>query len=395
MISGKLLNVLFFLVSIFVIALVYYTINIGNTYLDERRKVKVDIKKILPVAGVFLGIIFYVLLSKRYPIISDTVGTIIVSIVIAYILNPLVNYLEKKGLNRKIGILLIYLMILAAIFILSFLVIPRTITEVKKLFNVLPGYINEWSKDIQNLYYKYIVSSGPLPEVLSGIQDAVMENIKRIQEIAFSSITGLFNGVVSVFSRVVSLVLIPILTFYFLNDKDHFLSIGTRMIPKKNREETIDLLKEIDSSLNLFVRGRLLLAVYVGVAVTILLLVLGVEFAVVIGFITGIADIVPYIGPFLGFLPAVFFAFLSSPMKGLWVCIIFVLIQWIENNVLAPKIIGDSTGIHPMTVLISLIIGGGMFGVIGMIFSVPFIVIVKILAKFIYGKLIEFGLLNK
>ena len=167
------------------------------------------------------------------------------------------------------------------------------------------------------------------------------------------------------------------------------------IIPSKNRKEIIGLLNEIDTSLNLFVRGRLMLALYVGVATTILLLVLKVEFAVVIGFITGIADIVPYIGPFLGFLPAVFFAFLSSPSKAIWVSIIFLLIQWVENNVLAPKVIGDSTGIHPMTILLALVLGGGMFGVVGMIFSVPFIAVSKILFKFAYDKIKALRIFNE
>ena len=99
--------------------------------------------------------------------------------------------------------------------------------------------------------------------------------------------------------------------------------------------------------------------------------------------ITGIADIIPYFGPFLGFLPAVFFALLNSPIKAFWVAVLFIGIQWIENNVLAPKIIGESTGIHPITILLALIIGGGMFGVMGMIFSIPLVAVAKILFNFI------------
>src|SRR5690606_35156615 len=149
------------------------------------------------------------------------------------------------------------------------------------------------------------------------------------------------------------------------------------------RQDVKELLLEIDRSLSQFIRGRLILAFYVGIVTTIFLLVLDIEFAILIGLVTGIADIIPYFGPFLGFLPAIIFGFLNSTMKGIWVAIIFILIQWVENNVLAPKIIGDSTGIHPITILLALIIGGGMFGVIGMIFSIPIIAIWNILFDFI------------
>lgn len=392
--STSILKLLITFIIVLVGVVIYYIINIGNTYLEDDKQIKFNFKKIIPFISIILALILYGLIAKKYSIVSDTVGTVIVSIVLAYLFNPIVNHLEEKGLSRKLGILLIYLAIVALIFILSFLVIPRTIKEVKRLFNVLPYYLDVWVEQIEGIYNKYIVRPNNIPDIFKGIQDVIMENVNKLQKTAFNSITGLFNGVISLFSKFISLVLIPILTFYFINDKEYFLDRAKKVIPKKSRDEIIDLLKEIDKSLNSFVRGRLMLALYVGVATTILLLILKVEFAVVIGFITGIADIVPYIGPFLGFLPAVFFAFLSSPTKAIWVSIIFLLIQWVENNVLAPKVIGDSTGIHPMMILLGLILGGGMFGVIGMVFSVPFIAVFKILIRFIYSKIKESKIFN-
>ncbi|MDG2830143.1 AI-2E family transporter, partial [Vibrio parahaemolyticus] len=111
-----------------------------------------------------------------------------------------------------------------------------------------------------------------------------------------------------------------------------------------------------------------------------------IDFAIVIGMITAIADIIPYIGPFLGFLPAVVLAFLSSPIKALWVAVFFVVIQWVENNILAPKVLGQSIGLHPLTVLLALIIGGGIFGVLGMILAVPVTAILMIIFRFIKMK---------
>ncbi len=134
------------------------------------------------------------------------------------------------------------------------------------------------------------------------------------------------------------------------------------MIPKSYRKDVKGLILEIDKALGQFIRGRLLLALYVGIATTILLLLFKVDFALIIGLITGVADIIPYLGPFLGFFCLqCFFAFLYSPIKALWVGVLFLGIQWVENNVLAPKIIGKSTGIHPVTILLALVIGGGYF----------------------------------
>ena len=239
---------------------------------------------------------------------------------------------------------------------------------------------------MDSIYDKYYVNIDNMPDIFETAKETLLKNIENIQNAVFGSISRFFTGIASTFSKLVSLVLIPILTFYFLKDKEEFKDKAKNLIPEKYREESLDLFRKIDKSLGMFIRGRLILAIYVGVTTTILLLVLKIDFALVIGFITGIADIIPYVGPFLGFLPAVFFAFISSPSKGIWVAIIFLIIQWVENNVLAPKIIGQSTGIHPLTILLSLVIGGGMFGVIGMIFSVPFVAVVKILAEFIREK---------
>ena len=129
------------------------------------------------------------------------------------------------------------------------------------------------------------------------------------------------------------------------------------------------------------------MAVIVGITTTIFLFVMGIEFAIVIGFITGIADIIPYIGPFLGFLPAVIFAFIAGPIKALWVGIFFILIQWAENNILGPKILGKTTGMHPLTILLSIIAGGTMFGVMGMLLAVPFVSVMIILYKYFKNKI--------
>lgn len=131
-----------------------------------------------------------------------------------------------------------------------------------------------------------------------------------------------------------------------------------------------------------FLKGRLLMALFVGFITMILLLILGVDFAVIIGLITCVADIIPYVGPFIAFIPAVLFAALDSTMKAVWVGIFFVIIQWAENNLLGPKILGSKTGIHPLVVLLSIVVGGGMFGFAGMILSVPFVSICLILKDF-------------
>ena len=315
--------------------------------------------------------------------------TVIISIVLAYLINPIVNYLERYKIKRGIAVLFVYIMVLGIILILSFIIAPKIGKEIKRLLNVLPDYFHRISKFMDNIYIKYYENMYNMPSIFQGIDEVIIDYIERLENSINIGISRFFEGIISTFSKIISLVLIPILTFYFVKDKEYFKEKIYFKIPKNIREDVKNLAIEMDLVLGQFVRGRLLLALYVGVVTTILLLLFRVDFAIIIGLITSVADIIPYIGPFLGFLPAVFFAFLNSPTRALWVAIFFLLIQWVENNVLAPKIIGESTGIHPITVLLALVIGGGIFGVWGMILSIPLIAIIKILYNNFIKKLIH------
>jgi len=367
---------------ILLILIIYYLINIGNNFIPDRKKIKVRDKKILPyILGSIFLFLFFSLLNK-YTILSDTFYTVIFSAILAYLFNPVINYLERKKIRRHIGVFILYFTILDIFVIFALLVIPRSGFEIKRLMSDMPSYMEKISQFTDEIYNKYYSTLGELPPLFSGVQQVVMENIVGLEHLVMDGLKTFIGGILKTFSKLISLILTPILTFYFLVDKDYFKERIMKAIPKKYRQDSKGLFLQMDDSLSKFVRGRIIMAGYVGIATSIILLILRVDFALVIGFITGIADIIPYIGPFLGFLPAVFFASLDSPIKALWVSVVFVLIQWTENNILAPKVIGDTTGIHPLIVLISIIIGGGIFGVLGMILAVPAVAMSLILFKF-------------
>lgn len=366
---------------------IYYLINIGNRFVAKDKMIIIKNKWILQV---FLALIsFYIIYRflKTNPFIYDIFITIIISIVLAYTLNPLINKLEKRGVKRLEGVLIIYISILGIFFILAFLIIPKSGREIKRLVTDLPIYFDQLSDLIDSLYSKYYSTLGGLPPMFQGIEDVVMENIVKIESVVVEGLKSFVGTIIGMTSKIINIILTPILTLYFLVDKDHFVKMIKGWIPKKHRKDTIYLATTIDKSLSSFIKGRLLMSLYVGVFTSIMLFILGVDFAFVIGFVTGLFDIVPYIGPAMGFIPAIFFAFIESPIKAVWVSILFVVIQWGENNVLAPKIIGENMGIHPLVILLAIIIGGGVFGVFGMIISVPLVAVFKIIYEFVKGKI--------
>lgn len=376
----NLQNILIIIIIAFVLTSIYYLINIGNKHVGESNKIILSRVNIIRTLILIISVIFVIFIFKKYPIILSTIITLILSVVVAYIINPLVNYFEKKLNKRAYAILVSYLIIFGFFIILIGLVVPITIDELKKLLRSLPNILNEVEKTIDSIAVNFTGNNEQLAVFYNNISEGFQEYANKIQISLFKFITELgsnASGYASVFIRI---ALIPVVSFYILLDKDKLISkIKSLSIYKNNKVS--NLFKDIDESMSEFVRARILMAIFVGVVTTIVLLILGIDFALVIGLITMIADIIPYIGPFLGFVPAIVLALIKGPYMAILVAILFVAIQWVENNVIGPRILGKSVGLHPLVILLSLIIGGGMFGVAGMIFSVPVVATGKVVIK--------------
>jgi len=412
-ISGNASRFMIYAIAILSIILVflaiYYLINIGNKHIESKKRINLDLPIIIKI---FFGIlIFYsiIVIFKKFSILGYTLSCVIIAVIFAYIIDPLVNYLERKGIKRQFGVIIVYITVILIFAVLIISVIPKTINEISNLLTSLPDMVDTLTKNVNDsmseFFAKFNVElpdnfidvykkSNPkvegnveTPEIVSNILDSITKAVNKLvgnmQESLMKSASNLLSKLYGLVTGVFRLLLVLIFSFYFSVDKEKFTLKLKKAIPNKHRKDVTYLATRIDTALQQFIRGRLLMAIFVGVLTMIYLLILRVDFAIIIGLITCVADIIPYIGPFLGCAPAVLFAFMDSPIKALWVLILFVLIQWVENNILAPKLIGDSTGLSPLIVLISIIIGGGLFGVWGMVISVPITSIIFILVDFV------------
>lgn len=362
---------------------VYYLINIGNQYIDKSKRIRFDLRRV----GLFLSAILLFIIIRyvfhRFPVLPTTLAAIVISIILAYIINPLVSYLETKKISRRLGVLIVYVGFVLIFVVLFLVVLPKTIQELRNLFTSLPNLVNDVNlRILDSADHIEKVTNIDMSRILKNIQDGIEQYLNSIQTGLVERLRSMASGMYAAFGRMVSFVLVLILTYYFTVDKNRIKVKLYKLIPSNYRSDILYLGSEINAAMLEFVKGKLLLAVIVGVMTTIMLLILGVNFAVAIGLITIVADIIPYIGPFLAFIPAFFFSVMDSWTKAIWVSIFFVFLQWAENNLFAPKILGKRTGLHPAVVLLCIVIGGGTFGVIGMILSVPVFSILTILKNF-------------
>lgn len=395
--SNYINQTLWFVLIVFVCLCGYYLVNIGNRYIERSKRISFDSKLIqkLVKGAISLTIIF--LLLNKIPILSRVLTMAIIAAVLSYIMNPFVDKLEERGIKRILGVGIVYIGAFLVITILGIVVFPKILLELRNLIMTLPSYLERLNEHVSSII-DVITENSSYESVEkirmtfnSAIDNFTDEVIDWISVSVTKTTVYLTDFVQNIISVVLNIMLVLIMTFYFSVDKNRYTGMIKKFIPNSVNSDISYLYTEINTILSEFIRGRFLLAVFVGVFTTILLLILGIDFAIIIGIITCIADIIPYIGPLLGFIPAFLFALIESPFKALIVAVFYVIIQWMENNILAPKIIGDSMGLDPLFIFLSIIIGGGIFGVWGMIVSVPVAAIGMILIKFGIDKYKERG----
>ncbi len=387
----NLLKLSDYLKSIFLTVLlglsIYFLMNIGNKYVKPENRLQFSRKKVILTLSVVILIVIIYNLLKGPSKVASILLLVFYSIVLSYLLNPLVNLIEKKGLKRSYSILLIYLVSLTLIILAIVSIVPKLSSEFENLIRLLPNYFNRIYDYLNSIFLKYSKQIDRLPPEFHAIKGVFLENLMDIQTLLLNYLKGITNSVIGFFTKIVSFIIVPILTFYFLKDKDYFKRKITLFIPKNQRNDILQIGREVDKVLGRFIRGQLLVCSFVGITTSIALLIIGVDFAIIIGLIAGIADIIPYFGPIIGIFPAIIFALLKSPAKALWVIVSFIIIQQLESNVIAPKIVGESVGAHPVVIMLALLIGGSYFGVFGMIFAIPITIVLKIISGFLIDKI--------
>lgn len=322
--------------------------------------------KILIISFILLIFLLYIFFKPFKEILS----IIIISAIIAYILNPIKKYLiNKKFLKEKIATLIIIIGIVILIIGVLLILIPTIFKELNNLgegIEVLYKYIEafeEKSKFLKSPFIFFIYSK--VKEKLSQFSIAISQS--------------LVDNIISYSESILSMALIPIVAYYFLSDGKNILKKFYLFIPIKKRILTKKIVKDIDKILVKYILSQIFLSFLIGIITLIVLLVLDIKLPIVLSILNGILNIIPYFGPILGAIPIVLIALMDSFSKCLWSAIAIFIIQQIEGNILSPKITGDSTNIHPLIIVILLLIGEKIGGFIGMILVIPMAVIIKVI----------------
>lgn len=307
----------------------------------------------------------------------------LLALVIAYALEPPVEYLHRRGLRRAWAILLVYALVGLLVGALIVFVLPVFVKEVADLSVMLPKLVRE-GRSLLMAVERRFEESPLLPERL---KQAVDSGVNRLQGALMDSAEAVIHGVFNTFNHILTIVVAPVLAFYMLNDLPRFRRRLELILPGQTRARVLALLGQLDRVISGFVRGQLLVAGFVGLMTAAALTVVGVPFAVLLGIIAALTDFIPYFGPLLGALPGLVMAATVSFGTAFKAALAYAVIQQVESVILVPRIMGETVGLHPLVLVFALLAGGHLFGLTGLILAVPAAGILRVLAIFIYRSL--------
>lgn len=319
-------------------------------------------------------------------IIRPVLAPFLLAVALAYLLAPLVNGLAGMGLKRGWAILAVYLLLGAAGALVVVKLVPEAVHEVRRLTESIPLYSARAREAVDGLQ-RWVREAGLPPELRQSV-DRSITNVEVRSVAALQRMLDI-QTLEAAASLLFSLLLAPFLAFYLLRDLDYFKGRFINALPRRYRQDIIQLLRGLDRVLSGFVRGQILLGLAVGALAALASSLLGLRFAVLLGIWAGLTEFIPYVGPVLGAVPAVLTGLAVSPWKAAQVALAFLVIQQIENAVLSPKIMGESVGLHPIVVLFVVLAGGYLVGPWGLILALPAAGLVRVFWAFIVARLTE------
>ena len=277
----------------------------------------------------------------------------LLALVIAYLVKRPVAFLERKGMRRSLAIFLVYFLLVVVVALGIILIAPGFYRDIMEMMEVLPAVYEKYKSLIDKVIAFFSVEQAVL----------VLEN----------SIGLLADCLLSF-----------VLAFYLVRDREQIKDFVLAFFPVSVRKDAAEGLHEVSRIISAFVMGQVVVAVLVGILETIALLFIGAKYAFLLGFVGGISNIIPVVGPFIGAVPAVALALLESPYQALITAGVFLAVQQLDNNLLTPRIVEGRLGLHPMVTLSVVFVAGLFWGIGGVLLSIPITAVVVSIIKRIY-----------
>ena len=298
--------------------------------------------------------------------------------ILFYLFRPLVRWLEKKKIPRTISILLIYLAIIGLLFLLGSLVAPVLQEQLTHLIQNLPAITDAAKEElIRWSHHPWVNDNLDWKKIMTYVTNYLNSSYKAIG----ANVANFFQVLTNI---VMVFITVPFILYFMLKEGERFPHYVLQWLPEKERDKGLRILSDMDFALSSYIKGQILVSVCVGVLVYIGYLIIGLEYSLILAIITMFTNVIPFLGPFLGTIPAVIVALIDSPGMVVKVLVVTIVAQQIEGNLVSPLVMGKSLNIHPLTIIVLLLVAGSLVGFLGLLLAVPVYAVTKVVLSHLY-----------
>ena len=316
-------------------------------------------------------------------LIQTVVLPIILSAILYYLLVPIVDFFERKGVRRIYSIIVLYLIIIGVLTILIVLVIPLLRDQIMRLIVSFPNLVNDIERMLEQ-----VIGSQFLNQVQQtfdfNISDLAAQVSNGATTILNSTFAGIGNIIGSVSKTVMAIITVPFILFYLLKDGKKLPDYILNFLPIPMRSHTFTVLQEMNKQISSYIRGQIVVSFCIGVLMFIGFVIIGLDYAPVLAVIASFTSVVPYLGPAIAITPALIIAVVTSPYMLLKLIIVWTIVQLIEGKFISPQIMGRNLHVHPITIIFIIIIAGNLFGVVGILLAVPGYAVLKVITTHLF-----------
>ncbi len=339
-----------------------------------------EIKKVDISTATFLKIIIIFAIFAFLYLVKEILALIFLALILSSAIDPWVDWLKKRKIPKTLSIITIYALFIAVILTTIILVIPPMAKEFAQLASLFPEYYSK----LTGVFNRFQGLEDP------GFVQNVQVGLNTISSNLSEAINGLFNTTAQVFGGVFSFITILILAFYFAMEENAMKKFANSIIPKKYQSYVVDLTPRIQKKLGQWFRGQLTLSLIIFaitfIGLFLISIFIPIKYILIMALLAGVFEIIPYFGPWIAGIVAVLLTFTQSGVAALFVAILYLIIQQLENSVIVPKFIGKSVGLNPIVVMIGILVGFKLVGVVGGLIAVPIIAAISVFVTDVLNK---------
>jgi predicted PurR-regulated permease PerM len=345
---------------------------------------------------VLIGILFYVVLSNltairlRIGVFLNVVKPFIIGFAIAYLLNTPVTFFEKKvysrlQMKRGLAVATVYLLALIVAAVLLTLILPQVVSSIMTLINNIEGYLDNLNALVDDLVTRFNLDEGGLDDGIDSFIVSYEGLMKQLINQVSAALPKLLNYGVALGNGIVAAITALISSIYMLSGKNVLTAQLKKLLfalfPAERVERVLQVCRRANGIFVGFINGKLLDSAIIGVLCFILCSILRIPYAPLISVFIGVTNVIPFFGPLIGAIPSVMLLVIVNPWAALRFVIMIIALQQFDGNILGPKILGNSTGLSAIWVLVAIVVGGGLFGFPGMILGVPTFAVIYMLTR--------------